>query len=74
MTALGKAWTDPSDLDLWAVLRALDVRTRTALLLNAVDGYTQREIAVVLGVPEGTVASWLSRGRATLRRELGRDR
>lgn len=68
-----RVWTDPSDPDLWAALRALDVRTRTALLLNAVDGYTQREIAAVLGVPEGTVASWLSRGRATLRQELGRD-
>ena len=49
---------------------ALDPRTRTALLLNVVDGYTQREIGTILGVPEGTVASWLSRGRATLRREL----
>ncbi len=66
-----KTWTDPSDPDLWAALRTLDPRTRTALLLSAVDGYTQREIGVILGVPEGTVASWLSRGRATLRRELG---
>ena len=47
---------------------ALDVRTRSALLLNVVDGYTQREIATMLAVPEGTVASWLSRGRAALRR------
>ena len=55
-------------------LRGLDVRTRSALLLNIVDGYTQREIAAMLGVPEGTVASWLSRGRATLRQELSRER
>jgi RNA polymerase sigma-70 factor, ECF subfamily len=60
----------PSDPDLWAALGRLDVRTRSVLLLNAVDGYTQREIAVILGVPEGTVASWLSRGRAVLRTEL----
>ncbi len=66
-----RTWTDPSDPDLWAALRTLDPRTRTALLLSAVDGYTQREIGVILGVPEGTVASWLSRGRAALRRELG---
>jgi hypothetical protein len=28
----------------------------------------------ILTVPEGTVASWLSRGRAALRRELDQDR
>jgi RNA polymerase sigma-70 factor (ECF subfamily) len=69
-----RPWTDPSDPDLWTALRALDVRTRTALLLNIVDGYTQAEIARMLSVPEGTVASWISRGRASLRRELGPDR
>ena len=65
-----KPWADPSDPDLWAALRTLDVRTRTALLLNVVDGYTQAEIARMLAVPEGTVASWISRGRAALRKEL----
>ena len=61
---------DPADPDLAAALSALDKRTRVALLLNVVDGYTQAEIARMLAVPEGTVASWISRGRATLRREL----
>ncbi len=69
-----RTWTDPSDPDLWAALRTLEPRTRSALLLSAVDGYTQREIGAILGVPEGTVASWLSRGRTALRRELGPDR
>ena len=63
-------WVDPPDPDLWAALRALDARTRSALLLNVVDGYTQAEIGRMLGVAEGTVASWLSRGRATLRQRL----
>jgi DNA-directed RNA polymerase specialized sigma24 family protein len=36
-----------------------------------VDGYSQREIAAMLGVAEGTVSSWLSRGKAALRDELG---
>ena len=63
--------TEPSDPDLWAALGRLDPRTRSALLLNAVDGYTQREIATIMGVAEGTVSSWLSRGRAVLREELG---
>jgi DNA-directed RNA polymerase specialized sigma24 family protein len=52
----------------------LDVRTRTALLRNNVDGYTHAEIAGMLSVPEGTIASQTSRGRAALRRELGPDR
>ena len=65
-----RPWRDPSDPDLWAALGTLDPRTRSALLLNVVDGYTQAEIGRILSVPEGTVASWISRGRATLRREL----
>ena len=69
-----RTWAAPSDPDLWAALQALDIRTRAALLLNSVDGFTQAEIARMLAVPEGTVASWLSRGRAALRRELDPDR
>lgn len=65
-----RPWADPADPDLWAALGRLDARTRSALLLNIVDGYTQREIGAMLAVPEGTVASWLSRGRAALRRDL----
>jgi RNA polymerase sigma factor, sigma-70 family len=68
-----RPWSDPSDPDLWTAIRGLDVRTRSALLLNVVDGYTYAEIAAILSVPEGTVASWLSRGRAALRQELSRD-
>lgn len=63
-------WLDAADPDLLAALRGLDGRARSAILLNAVDGYTQREVADILGVPEGTVASWISRGRAFLRQRL----
>ena len=69
-----RTWADSSDPDLWAALRGLDARVRAALLLNVVDGYTQREIGTILAVPEGTVASWLSRARTTLRAELDPDR
>lgn len=68
-----RPWEDGRDPDLRAALGRLDVRTRTALLLNAVDGYTQREIASILSVPEGTIASWISRGRTALRADLDRD-
>ena len=69
-----RVWADPGDPDLAAALATLDTRTRAALLLNVVDGYTQAEVALMLGVPEGTVASWISRGRASLRRKLGPER
>ena len=60
--------------DLWAAIRGLDVRTRSALLLHVVDGYTHAEIARMLSAPEGTVASWISRGRASLRKAAGQRR
>lgn len=68
-----RAWTDPVDPDLASALMRLDARTRTALLLSVVDGYTHAEIGQMLRVPAGTVASWLSRGRATLRASLVSD-
>jgi RNA polymerase sigma-70 factor (ECF subfamily) len=69
-----RTWADAIDPDLSAALGSLDARTRSALLLNVIDGYTHAEIARMLSVPEGTVASWISRGRATLRRELDPER
>jgi len=65
-----KPWHDPVDPDLWAALEDLDPQSRSALLLNVVDGYTQTEIAEMLSVPVGTVSSWISRGRARLREVL----
>jgi DNA-directed RNA polymerase specialized sigma24 family protein len=58
------------DPDLWAAIGRLEPRVRACLLANVLDGYTQREIAAMLVVPWGTVASWLSRARASLREEL----
>jgi RNA polymerase sigma-70 factor (ECF subfamily) len=57
-------WTDAYDSKLTHALEALNRQQRAALMLN---GYTQAEIATMLGVPPGTVASWLSRAKATLR-------
>lgn len=60
----------PADIDLHAALRALRLEHRAALLLSVVDGYTQGEIAAMLDVAPGTVASWLSRAKAHLREIL----
>ena len=64
------AYHDHADPDLWAAVGRLEPRVRAALLANVLDGYTQREIAGMLAVAEGTVASWLSRARASLREDL----
>jgi RNA polymerase sigma factor (sigma-70 family) len=58
------------DPDLWRALGELSRHERAALLLNVLDGYTQAEIAERLGVPPGTVASWLSRSKSKLRTVL----
>lgn len=44
---------------------------RRALRLVLLTGMTQREAAKQLGVPPGTVASWLARGVRALRERLG---
>lgn len=62
--------TGPVDHELREALGELRREHRAALLLNAVDGYTQAEIAAMLGVPPGTVASWLARAKSKMREAL----
>ena len=64
------SWLNPADADLHAALAGLRREQRAALLLSVVDGYTQAEVAAILGVPPGTVASWLSRAKTQLREVL----
>jgi len=66
-------WAMTTDPDLWRALADLDRRTRAALVLTVLDGFTQDEVAEMLSVPRGTVASWLSRGKARLRAVLERE-
>lgn len=68
-----ESWVTPRDRRLHDALGTLRREQRAALLLNAVDGYTQAEIAAMLEVPPGTVASWLSRAKAQLREALRDD-
>ena len=65
-----REWSPPSDPDLWEAIGQLEARHRAALVLHVVDGYTQAEIAGMLGVPGGTVASWIGRAKASLRAAL----
>lgn len=53
-----------------AALDALDPPLRSVAHLVDVEGFTQREVAAMLEVPEGTVASRLFRARRALRDQL----
>jgi len=74
------AGVEPPPLDPVDVASALDVRTvlaslapehRAVLVLRDIDGLSEREVAGVLGVPEGTVKSRLHRARAAFARRWG---
>lgn len=67
------AWVQPEDVALHEALRGLRAEHRAALLLNVVDGYTQAEIAAMLQVAPGTVASWIARAKSHLRGALTDD-
>jgi RNA polymerase sigma-70 factor (ECF subfamily) len=64
------AWAVATDPDLWQAMSRLDRRTRVAIVMTTLDGFTQDEVAELLDVPRGTVASWISRGKARLRSVL----
>jgi RNA polymerase sigma-70 factor (ECF subfamily) len=67
------AWAMTSEPDLWIALADLPLEHRAALVLSTLEGYTHHEIGSILGVPAGTVSSWLSRTKARLRDLLGDD-
>lgn len=56
---------------LRTALGRLPERQRIAVVLYDVEGYAHAEIAQVLGVPEGTVRSYVFHGRRALRDTLG---
>lgn len=56
--------------DLQEALQLLPVEQREVLLLVAVEQMKYRDVAVTLGIPQGTVMSRLSRGRDRLRELL----
>lgn len=65
------AATDSTDLG--NALRSLPPKQAGAIVLRYLHGYSNREIAVALGVPERTIASRLIAARANLRAQLGPD-
>src|SRR5579864_6978725 len=57
---------------LHQALAGLPLKFRIALILCYLEGKTRTEAARQLGVPEGTLAAWLARGRALLAKRLAR--
>lgn len=57
--------------DILRELRRLPTKQAAALVLRHLHGYSNREIAAALGVPESTIASRLMEAKRTLRARLG---
>jgi RNA polymerase sigma-70 factor (ECF subfamily) len=53
-------------------LQALSPESKEAIILRDLEGMGYQEMAVILGVPEGTVKSRISRGRTALARQLSK--
>ena len=60
----------PQYRELFEAVMSLDRRYRLPVLLYYYEGYRQREIAALLGVPEETVRTRLSRARDKLKHIL----
>ena len=64
---------EPEDREVYQAVLALPRKYRTALHLHYYEGYSVTEIAALTGAREGTVKSWLSRGREKLAAQLKGD-
>ncbi len=74
MTSAGPA--DPAyhpaqDVDVRALIQALPERLRSPFLLHYYGGFGLKEVAVMLGRPEGTIKADLFNARARLKAALG---
>jgi RNA polymerase sigma-70 factor, ECF subfamily len=56
--------------EVYRALLGLSERERACILLRGLEAFSYKEIAEILEIPEGTVMTHLSRGRAKLRRDL----
>jgi RNA polymerase sigma factor (sigma-70 family) len=62
-----------SDPELWALVRALPTRQRTAVVLRYVGDFTHAEIASAMRVRPGTVGSTLDAAHRNLRESLATE-
>jgi RNA polymerase sigma factor (sigma-70 family) len=62
-----------SGTELSDALGCLEERLKTPLVLHYVEGFSTKEIAEILGIPQGTVKTRMMFGRQELRHLLGRS-
>jgi RNA polymerase sigma-70 factor (ECF subfamily) len=67
---LATGWSDQQRLH--RLIDGLPEDLRQPLLLTAIKGLTSREVAAILGIPEGTVRTRSQRAREELRKRLER--
>jgi RNA polymerase sigma-70 factor (ECF subfamily) len=77
-TLIATAPPDPAchpaqDVDVRALIEALPARLRSAFLLHYYAGFGVREVAAMLGRPEGTIKADLHHARARLKAAVGND-
>jgi RNA polymerase sigma-70 factor, ECF subfamily len=61
---------DIAHLDLMKAMARLPFNHRQAIVLHDLFGLTVPEIAADIAAPEGSIRTWLHRGRAALRKSL----
>jgi len=64
---------DLNEKDLLEIIEMLPAGYRTVFLLHVVDGYSHKEIAVQLGIAEGTSRSQFFKARSLLQQKLKKD-
>lgn len=69
----GAAEPPGADAALHEALFSLPPHYRLPLTLTCLEGYTMREAAHMLGVPEGTVKARVHRARRQLKELLGEE-
>jgi RNA polymerase sigma-70 factor (ECF subfamily) len=72
--AFGNAERELMDHDraarLWTAIEALPEKLRLVIVLAAIDGHGMKEVAALLGIPEGTVKSRLFEAKRHLQERL----
>lgn len=63
-------FTDDRDRELWAVVGALPPKYRAVIHLYYYEGYSQEEIAKILGITRTAVQTRMQRARTMLEKEL----
>jgi len=65
------AWQPAQDVDVRALIEGLPPKLRSAFLLHYYAGFGVKEVAAMLGRPEGTVKADLYHARARLKAAVG---